>query len=323
MKITTKWGEKIDKNNPLPEYPRPQFERDSFINLNGVWSYLISKKKTEIPTAFEGEIVVPFSPECQLSGVERVVMPDDFLYYEREFDLPEEFIKGRVILNFGAVDYIAKVYVNGKYVGAHKGGYNPFSFDITDYIVIGKNRINVTVTDPSNTGDQCRGKQTLNGTGIWYTPQSGIWQTVWLESTPLTFIEKIKITPDIDEKAVKIVVSTNKVPESKAEIVVVDGDNVVANVNFESGKEVVIPIEDMKLWSPEDPHLYDVVVVCDDDMVRSYFGMRKFSEGVDKTGKKRLFLNNKPYFHKGLLDQGYWSDGMLTPPSDEAMIYDI
>lgn len=138
MKITTKWGEKIDKNNPLPEYPRPQFERDSFINLNGVWSYLISKKKTEIPTAFEGEIVVPFSPECQLSGVERVVMPDDFLYYEREFDLPEEFIKGRVILNFGAVDYIAKVYVNGKYVGAHKGGYNPFSFDITDYIVIGK-----------------------------------------------------------------------------------------------------------------------------------------------------------------------------------------
>ena len=323
MKITTKWGEKIDKNNPLPEYPRPQFERDSFINLNGVWSYLISKKKTEIPTAFEGEIVVPFSPECQLSGVERVVMPDDFLYYEREFDLPEEFIKGRVILNFGAVDYIAKVYVNGKYVGAHKGGYNPFSFDITDYIVIGKNRINVTVTDPSNTGDQCRGKQTLNGTGIWYTPQSGIWQTVWLESTPLTFIEKIKITPDIDEKAVKIVVSTNKAPESKAEIVVVDGDNVVANVNFESGKEVVIPIEDMKLWSPEDPHLYDVVVVCDDDMVRSYFGMRKFSEGVDKTGKKRLFLNNKPYFHKGLLDQGYWSDGMLTPPSDEAMIYDI
>lgn len=285
MKITTKWGEKIDKNNPLPEYPRPQFERDSFINLNGVWSYLISKKKTEIPTAFEGEIVVPFSPECQLSGVERVVMPDDFLYYEREFDLPEEFIKGRVILNFGAVDYIAKVYVNGKYVGAHKGGYNPFSFDITDYIVIGKNRINVTVTDPSNTGDQCRGKQTLNGTGIWYTPQSGIWQTVWLESTPLTFIEKIKITPDIDEKAVKIVVSTNKAPESKAEIVVVDGDNVVANVNFESGKEVVIPIEDMKLWSPEDPHLYDVVVVCDDDMVRSYFGMRKFSEGVDKTGK--------------------------------------
>ena len=181
---------------------------------------------------------MPFSPECQLSGVERVVMPDDFLYYEREFDLPEEFIKGRVILNFGAVDYIAKVYVNGKYVGAHKGGYNPFSFDITDYIVIGKNRINVTVTDPSNTGDQCRGKQTLNGTGIWYTPQSGIWQTVWLESTPLTFIEKIKITPDIDEKAVKIVVSTNKVPESKAEIVVVDGDNVVANVNFESGKKL-------------------------------------------------------------------------------------
>ena len=157
MKITTKWGEKLDKNNPLPEYPRPQFERDSFISLNGVWNYLISKKETEIPEHFEGEIVVPFSPECQLSGVERIVMPDDYLYYEREFDLPEEFIKGRVILNFGAVDYISKIYVNGKFVGSHRGGYNPFSFDITDYIVIGKNRINVTVTDPSNKGAQCRG----------------------------------------------------------------------------------------------------------------------------------------------------------------------
>ena len=323
MKITTKWGEKLDKNNPLPEYPRPQFERDSFISLNGVWNYLISKKETEIPEHFEGEIVVPFSPECQLSGVERIVMPDDYLYYEREFDLPEEFIKGRVILNFGAVDYISKIYVNGKFVGNHRGGYNPFSFDITDYIVIGKNRINVTVTDPSNKGAQCRGKQTLGGTGIWYTPQSGIWQTVWLESVPLTFIEKIRITPDIDNEEVRITVFTNTAPENKAELVIVDGEKVVAELTYESGKENVVKIDDMKLWSPEDPHLYDVVAVCDGDMVRSYFGMRKFSYGKDAEGKMRLFLNNKPYFHNGLLDQGYWCDGMLTPPSDEAMIYDI
>lgn len=323
MKITTKWGEKLDKNNPLPEYPRPQFERDSFINLNGVWNYLISDKQYEIPEAYEGEIVVPFSPECQLSGVERIVRPDEYLYYEREFELAEEFIKGRVILNFGAVDYIAKVYVNGKYLGSHKGGYNPFSFDITDYIVIGRNSIAVTVTDPSDKGVQCRGKQKLKGGGIWYTPQSGIWQTVWLESVPLTFIEKVKITPDIDNSIVKIKVSTNASPDKDAKIIICDGDKVVAEAEYESGAEVSVPIEDAVLWSPENPHLYDVVLVCDSDMVRSYFGMRKFSYGADERGIMRLMLNNKPYFHNGLLDQGYWCDGMLTPPSDEAMIYDI
>lgn len=323
MKITTKWGEKLDRKNPLPEYPRPQFERDSFINLNGVWNYLISDKQYEIPEAYEGEIVVPFSPECQLSGVERVVQPDEYLYYERKFELPEEFIKGRVILNFGAVDYIAKVYINDKYLGSHKGGYNPFSFDITDYIVIGKNSIAVTVTDPSDKGVQCRGKQKLKGGGIWYTPQSGIWQTVWLESVPLTFIEKVKITPDIDKSVVKIKVSTNATPDKDAKIIICDGDKVVAEAEYESGAEVSVPIQNAVLWSPENPHLYDVVLVCDSDMVRSYFGMRKFSYGADESGIMRLMLNNKPYFHNGLLDQGYWCDGMLTPPSDEAMINDI
>lgn len=323
MKIKTKWGERLDINNPLPEYPRPQFERDSFINLNGVWNYLISKKQMEISDSYEGKIVVPFSPESQLSGVERIVKPDDFLYYERNFDLPEEFIKGRVILNFGAVDYIAKVYINGKLAGSHKGGYNPFSFDITDYIVIGKNTISLTVTDPSNKGVQCRGKQTLRPGGIWYTPQSGIWQTVWLESVPLTYIEKVKITPDIDNSLVKITVSTNVNPEREAKIIICDGETVVCETPYENGVETLIAIENQKLWSPESPHLYDVVLVCDDDMVRSYFGMRKYSYGRDKDGFMRLMLNNKPYFHKGLLDQGYWSDGLLTPPSDDAMIYDI
>lgn len=322
MKITTKWGEKLDRNNPLPEYPRPQFERDSFINLNGVWSYLISKKDVDIPDAYEGEIVVPFSPESQLSGVERIVMPDDHLYYKREFNLPETFIKGRVLLNFGAVDYMCKVYVNGKPAGSHKGGYNPFGLDITDLIVIGKNTLEVSVTDPSNKGVQCRGKQTIGGKGIWYTPQSGIWQTVWLESVPLTHLEKVKITPDVDNKQVKLTVFTNVQPE-KGTFMVIDGDDVIAEGQYISGEEICVDIADMKLWSPENPHLYDVILVCDDDMVRSYFGMRKFNYGLDAGGKMRLFLNNKPYFHNGLLDQGYWCDGMLTPPSDEAMIYDI
>lgn len=322
MKITTKWGDKLDKNNPLPEYPRPQFERASFMSLNGVWNYLITNKKIEKPAAYEGEITVPFSPECILSGVERVVMPDDTLFYERTFELPESFIKGRVILNFGAVDYIAKVYINDAFAGSHKGGFNPFSFDITDLIVIGKNRITVAVTDPSDTGVQCKGKQKLSGTGIWYTPQSGIWQTVWLESVPLTFIEKVKITPDIDNSEVAITVFTNVQPE-KAEIIICDGDKVIASETFISGEEVRLEIPDQKLWSPENPHLYDVVLTADEDMVRSYFGQRKFDWGVGADGKQKLFLNNRPYFHNGLLDQGYWCDGMLTPPSDEAMIYDI
>ena len=330
MKITTKWGEKIDKNNPLPEYPRPQFERDSFINLNGVWSYLISKKKTEIPTAFEGEIVVPFSPECQLSGVERVVMPDDFLYYEREFDLPEEFIKGRVILNFGAVDYIAKVYVNGKYVGAHKGGYNPFSFDITDYIVIGKNRINVTVTDPSNTGDQCRGKQTLNGTGIWYTPQRGIWQTVWMEPVAGKHIENLRITPDIDRNMLTVKAELNKAcPSDFVEVNVYDGNQLVAtgkSINAEP-VEVSMP-RNAKLWSPDSPFLYTLKVTLKSggkvvDKVDSYAAMRKYSTRRDADGIVRLELNNEALFQFGPLDQGWWPDGLYTAPTDEALLYDV
>ena len=329
MKITTKWGEKIDKNNPLPEYPRPQFERDSFINLNGVWSYLISKKKTEIPTAFEGEIVVPFSPECQLSGVERVVMPDDFLYYEREFDLPEEFIKGRVILNFGAVDYIAKVYVNGKYVGAHKGGYNPFSFDITDYIVIGKNRINVTVTDPSNTGDQCRGKQTLNGTGIWYTPQSGIWQTVWLEAVPQQYIRNIRTTPDLDRKLFRVeTAACGAQPGDVIEVRLYDNGTKVAEGRALSGAPVELNVAEPKLWSPASPFLYDMEVALvrngrKVDEVQSYTAMRKFSIGRDENDIVRLELNNEPLFQFGPLDQGWWPDGLYTAPSDEALAFDV
>ncbi len=322
MKITTPWGEKLNSNQPLPEYPRPQFERESYICLNGLWNYQITKENIEKPNAFDGKIVVPFCPECQLSGVMRRVMPDDFLFYERKFDLPESFIKGRVLLNFGAVDYISRIYVNDIFVGEHIGGYNPFSFDITDQIVIGVNKLTIRVTDPSDTGAQARGKQTLNGSGIWYTPSSGIWQTVWLESVPLTHIQKIRITPDIDNSAVKIKVFTNAQPQ-KAEIAIYDGEEKIASSPYVVGEDTVFVLNNQKLWSPENPHLYDVVVVCDEDMVHSYFGQRKFSIGKDKKGFKRMFLNNKPYFHNGMLDQGYWCDGLYTAPSDEALIYDI
>lgn len=323
MKIYTKWGEALDREHPLPEYPRPQFERESYLNLNGVWNYLISKKKTALPEAYEGEIVVPFSPESVLSGVERVLQPDEYLYYEREFTVPEGFVRGRVLLNFGAVDHTAEVYVNDRFAGSHRGGYNPFSLDVTDFVSEGKNRIAVTVTDPTDEGVQCRGKQKLRHGGIWYTPQSGIWQTVWMESVPEVHLKGVRITPDVDGSAVRFTVSASGEPDGDRKIMILDGDRTVAEAEWENGKEKIVPMENPVLWSPENPHLYDVVLTCGEDMVHTYFGMRKFSCGRDGNGVLRLFLNNRPYFHNGLLDQGYWSDGMLTPPSDEAMEYDV
>lgn len=322
MKISTIWGENLDINNPLPEYPRPQFERESFFSLNGVWDYCITKDKIDLPVQFDGKIVVPFSPESDLSGVNKTVMPDDTLFYERTFELPQGFVKNKVFINFGAVDYLSKVYINDKLVGENRGGYNPFSFDITSKLKNGKNKITVAVTDPSDTGTQSRGKQVLKPWGIWYTPSSGIWQTVWLESVPEIYVEKIKITPDIDSSSVNICVTTNKQPKN-AQIRIFDNKKEIINVKYIKDESTSIIIANQKLWSPESPHLYNVEVICDNDTIYSYFGQRKFSTGFDKQGFNRLFLNNKPYFHNGLLDQGYWCDGLYTAPSDEALIYDI
>lgn len=321
MKILTKWGENFDRNNPLPEYPRPQLVRDSYLNLNGVWNYAITKTATE-PQKYDGEIVVPYSPECILSGVEKVVMPDDFLHYERTFDVAESFLKDRVFLHFGAVDYKCEVWLNGVCVGSHTGGYNPFSFEVTDVIRPGQNQIKLTVTDPTDLGVQARGKQSLKHGGIWYTPSSGIWQTVWMESTARNYIQKIRITPDIDHGEVAIRVFADNQPNNGL-ITVKYGDKVVAESIYTVGEDTHIPVENARLWSPEDPFLYDVEVTLDDDRITGYFGMRKVGVGTDKQGYRRLMLNNKPYFHNGLLDQGYWSDGMYTPASDEALEYDV
>lgn len=317
-RLLTRWGKTLDKNLPLNDYPRPQMARDSFINLNGIWNYAILDKNVPFDK-YQGEIVVPFSPECILSGVEKIVTPNDFLYYQRKFQFTKK--SDRVLLHFGAVDYECEVAINGKIAGTNQGGYFPFSFDITDLVVDGENEITVKVADPSDTGHQARGKQSSKRGGIWYTPQSGIWQTVWIEETCQNHIESIKITPDIDKDNVEFVVNFS--------------DEIVdANIKvLESGKElwtgvtvngkVIIKLDNYKLWSPESPNLYDVEITTLTDKVISYFGMRKFSLGKDEKGISRLMLNNKPYFHNGLLDQGYFSDGMYTPPSDEAMIYDI
>ena len=311
--MLTEFGEKIDKNCPLAEYPRPQFVRNSYINLNGSWKCEFSKS-SELPSDFKTDITVPFSPETPLSGVGRVLEPTEYLHYEKHFDIPSDFNKGRVFIHFGAVDQIADVYLNGVHIGSHSGGYTPFSFEITDNIKEGENRLNVTVRDFSDTKQYSRGKQKFNRGGIWYSPQSGIWQTVWLESTPKEYLHSVKITPDFDNEQVRFDF------EADAEVLVsvYDGDMLIAET-----AEKVVRIPNFKPWSPESPFLYNVVFSCGKDRVRSYFGMRKFSVGKDENGMPRLFLNNKPYFHNGLLDQGYYPDGFLTPPSNEAMEYDV
>lgn len=311
--MLTEFGEKIDKSCPLAEYPRPQFVRNSYINLNGCWKCEFSKS-IELPSDFKTDITVPFSPETPLSGVGRVLEPTEYLHYEKRFDIPSDFNKGRVFIHFGAVDQIADVYLNGVHIGSHSGGYTPFSFEITDNIKEGENRLNVTVRDFSDTKQYSRGKQKFNRGGIWYSPQSGIWQTVWLESTPKEYLHSVKITPDFDNEQVRFDF------EADAEVLVsvYDGDMLIAET-----AEKVVRIPNFKPWSPESPFLYNVVFSCGKDRVRSYFGMRKFSVGKDEKGMPRLFLNNKPYFHNGLLDQGYYPDGFLTPPSNEAMEYDV
>ncbi|MFY9446104.1 MAG: MFS transporter [Dethiobacteria bacterium] len=319
--LYTRWGRELDRNNPLPEYPRPQLERDSYVNLNGVWEYAIYKRDEEF-RGYQGEIVVPFSPESPLSGVGRRVAPEDYLYYKREFTIDEGFLKDKTLLHFGAVDSHCDVYLNGQYLGFHSGGYLPFSFDVTGIIKAGPNVLTLRVSDPTDTSYISRGKQVLKRGGIWYTAQSGIWQTVWLESVPEVYVEKLYLTPDIDNGTITIKPILSRTPE-RLLARIMDHGEVVAEAELEANVDNVIKLEEFKLWSPETPHLYDLEICADGDRARSYFGMRKFSLGTDEQGCKRIFLNNKPYFNNGLLDQGYWPDGLLTPPSDEAMRHDI
>lgn len=317
-RLLTVFGENLNKDLPLNDYPRPQLARESFVNLNGRWQYAIVDKNEE-RVGYQGEIIVPFSPECILSGVEKIVKPTDVLYYYRKFNFKKT--NDVVILHFGASDYYTVVKVNGKEVGSNYGGYYPFSFDVTSVIVDGENEIEVIVTDPSDTGTQARGKQTTKRGGIWYTPQSGIWQTVWLEELPASYVKSLKITPDIDKDIVNIEIGYSAGAE-ETRITVYDKGEAITTVTTFDGK-AVIPMKDYQLWSPENPYLYDLEISLYKDVVKSYFGMRKFGIGKDSKGVSRLMLNNKPYFHNGLLDQGYWSDGMYTAPSDEALIYDI
>jgi beta-galactosidase/beta-glucuronidase len=321
--IMTRWAKDVSPENVWHEYPRPQMKRPEWLNLNGLWDYWITEKTQNEKRKLEGEILVPFPIESALSGVKHPLGTGELLWYRRAFSIPEAWRGKRVLLHFGAVDWMTKVFVNNQLVGEHVGGYLPFWFDITDYLAEGdvQNELLVSVWDPTDTHWQQRSKQVLKPKSIWYTAISGIWQTVWLEPVPLAYISGLKITPDVDTGMVRV--KTNLIGTGTGSGVVrvrvyEAGVSVAEGETENAAAEIVVPIPNPKLWSPNSPHLYYLEVTAGEDRVSSYFGMRKFSvEGG------RLCLNGDSLFQFGPLDQGYWPDGLYTPPTDEAMRRDI
>ena len=311
--MKTVWGEQLDPNAVLQEYPRPQMMRESYRNLNGLWDYAITDTDT-CPENWDGKILVPFSPEAELSGVGRTLLPGQYLWYRRELvEMPQTGM--RLLLHFGAVDQECRVWLNGRLLGGHTGGYTAFTLDATDALAE-SNVLLVAVRDGTDTNELSRGKQKTKRGGIWYTPQSGIWQTVWAEWVPERYISALRITPDAARSCVRVTVQSEY-----------DG---VCYLHFHgrriggfTNRETTIRVENAELWSPEHPKLYDFSAELGSDRVESYFALRDTAVGKDSAGRPCLLLNGKPYFHSGVLDQGYYPDGLYTAPSDEAMIYDI
>lgn len=329
-KIKTVWADQMDPENVLPEYPRPMMERGNWLNLNGLWDYAVIGAEEAPATEFEGEILVPFAIESSLSGVGRRITEEQKISYHRSFKLPRAWKGQSVLLNFGASDWKTEVFVNGTKVGEHTGGYTPFSFDITSALVKGENVLDVTVWDPSDASYQPRGKQVSKPSGIWYTPVSGIWQTVWMEAVNATHIADLKITPDIDKAELTIAAEVALAAEGDVvKVKVLDGKDVVAEAEFAAGEQAAIAMPStMKLWSPDSPFLYDLQIAVlrngkELDAVKSYAAMRKVGTVMGEDGFLRMTLNNETLFQFGPLDQGWWPDGLYTAPCDEALAWDV
>ena len=327
-RIKTTWGEQLDPEHVLAEYPRPQMVRAEWQNLNGLWNYAICPAG-EQPAAWDGEILVPFAAESSLSGVGRTVGAEQELWYERTFTIPAKWSGRRVLLHFGAVDWRADVWVNGVGLGRHEGGYTPFEFDLTPVLQKGVNTLRVRVWDPTDDGYQPRGKQVKHPEVVWYTPVTGIWQTVWLECVPQQYIRSVVATPDPDRRTFRVAAATcGTQPGDRVEVTLLDGGAEVASASALCGADAELHVASPKLWSPSSPHLYDLEVALVRggkvvDRVTSYAAMRKFSTAKDGKGIVRLCLNDEPLFQFGPLDQGWWPDGLYTAPTDEALAYDI
>jgi beta-galactosidase/beta-glucuronidase len=363
--LKTPWGEKVTPENAWREYPRPQFVRERWQNLNGLWEYAITPRTAAAPARYDGQMLVPFPVESSLSGAGKTLSPDQRLWQRRRFQIPSGWRGERILLHFGAVDYECAVWLNGALVGAHTGGFDAFSFDITSLLKDGDNELIVAVTDPSDSGEQPRGKQVLKPQSIWYTTVSGIWQTVWLEPVPSKLhLAELRLTPDVDAGSLRIAALANEATLDDTYAVRVTasaGGKQVAAAVLRVNREATLPIPGARLWSPSDPFLYDlkaeliqvkVALPAADsspntrvprfgtqerdlyakaeitgeplDTVQSYFGMRKVSLGPGKvSGQPAILLNGKPLFQHGPLDQGWWPDGLHTPPSDEAMRWEI
>ena len=336
-KIKTIWGKNLDPDKIWQEYPRPQLERKDWINLNGLWSYSIRTANDLNPITHDGNILVPFPIESSLSGVMKTFTKDDILWYEKEVEIPKEWEGKNILLNFGAVDWKCEVFINFKKVGEHTGGYSYFYFDITKYIKSGKNNILLRVVDVSDTiySDwgkyQPVGKQTITPNGIWYTPSSGIWQTVWLEPVSKNYINKLEINNDFDNKQVKVTFKEANNQSLTIDFSLMFNNKLVGKAKGKTNEEISIKISDenFKPWSPEEPNLYTIEAKLSSnsgdvlDSITSYTTIRKIESRKDSLGILRIFLNNKPIFNMGPLDQGFWPDGLYTPPSEEAMIFDI
>ncbi|MEL6695925.1 MAG: sugar-binding domain-containing protein [Bacteroidota bacterium] len=333
--LKTRWTDQVSERSPWPEYPRPQMTRPDWINLNGSWDYAILDSGQREPKIFQGQIRVPFAIESSLSQVKKLVGKKRELWYRKQFRLSPHQKNEKWILHFGAVDWRARVYLNGKLIGEHKGGYTPFSFDITPFIKGRNQELVVSVWDPTDQGLQARGKQLSEPKGIWYTPVTGIWQTVWLEKVNRYYVTDIRPTPDLKRQALHLSCEVNEIPAGGTVEAIAYQEGVeVGRANTpltpgQSSTSMMISLSQMRAWSPQDPFLYDLIVMLKDaqgkvlDKLGSYFGMRSIELGKDANGYTCFLLNGQPTFQMGLLDQGWWPDGLYTAPTEAAMKYDL